>query len=273
MVNIDWIQPDWPAPKGVHALCTTRMGGHSAGPWSSLNLGAHVGDVPSAVAANRQVLQSHLQARTPGTKAVFLNQVHGMGLATLQGTPADGLQADAAVAWQPGLACTVMVADCLPVLLARRDGKAVAAVHAGWRGLAGVEPLQPGCGILECVLPALHGHVGPLTAQEAANTLAWLGPCIGPQVFEVGAEVRQAFCQHQPQAQECFMPLPNGKWLADLAGLARLRLQALGITQVFGNDSTVPWCTVSNPARFFSYRRDQAALGGSGRLAACVWLG
>jgi YfiH family protein len=273
MVNTDWIRPDWPAPKGVHAVCTTRVGGHSAGPWESLNLGDHVGDSPSDIAANRKRLQSHLQAVTPGARAVFLKQVHGLGIARLSGASPDGLQADAAVANQAGLACTVMVADCLPVLLARKDAQAVAAAHAGWRGLAGMEPSQPGQGILECVLPALHGHTGPLTAQEADNTLVWLGPCIGPQAFEVGPEVRHAFCQYMPTAEACFVAKASGKWLADLPALARLRLAALGVKQVFGNDSSAPWCTVGNPARFFSYRRDQAALGGSGRLAACVWLG
>ena len=288
---VDWLLPDWPAPPGVHALCTTRAGGVSRAPYDRLNLGSHVGDDPVAVAANRQVLQSALQATTPGTRAVFLNQVHGDGVVRIDRHTPDDTEADACVASAPGAACTIMVADCLPVLLAHRSGQVVAAAHAGWRGLAG----HAGQGVLEAVfkhfsLQALTPSA-PLAIEKEAkpwahapspwadDTLVWLGPCIGPQAFEVGAEVRAAFCDLPGSLGEaataCFVPCGNvpGKYRCDLAGLARLRLRAMGITHIYGNDSTPPWCTVTQASRFFSHRRDSATLGGSGRLAACIWRG
>lgn len=277
----DWIVPDWPAPPTVRALCTTRAGGVSAAPYDRLNLGDHVGDDPQAVQTNRGVLQQALRERTAGARAVFLRQVHGTRVAHLaRGTP-DGAEADACTSTQPGLACTIMVADCLPVLLAHRSGGVVAAAHAGWRGLAG----EAGQGVLEAVFQDFSAQVvaqRALNALEngaaeprdvAADTLAWLGPCIGPQAFEVGAEVRAAFCERDAGAQTHFSAQAGGKYLADLAGLARRRLAALGVTAVYGNDGSAPWCTVGNPSRFFSHRRDTLALGGSGRLAACVWIG
>ena len=284
----DWLVPDWPAPPGVHALCTTRAGGVSLPPYDSLNLGTHVGDDRAAVLANRQALQLALQARTPGARPVFLNQVHGDGVVLLDGRTADGTEADACVATAPGAVCTIMVADCLPVLLAHRSGAVVAAAHAGWRGLAGAVRAGEGQGVLESVFehfcaqaltPYAQAAIkkGASTAQAALaeDTLAWLGPCIGPQAFEVGAEVRAAFCQADVAAQSCFVARAGapGKYLCDLAGLARLRLRALGISQIHGNDSTAPWCTVVNASRFFSHRRDSVALGGSGRFAACIWRG
>ena len=145
--HADWLVPDWPAPPGVHALCTTRAGGVSRAPYDQLNLGAHVGDDPQAVAANRQILQSALQSTTPGARAVFLNQVHGDGVALLDASTPDGTEADACVVSAPGAVCTIMVADCLPLLLAHRSGQVVAAAHAGWRGLAG----HSGQGVLESV--------------------------------------------------------------------------------------------------------------------------
>jgi copper oxidase (laccase) domain-containing protein len=284
----DWLRPDWPAPANVHALFTSRAGGCSRAPFDTLNLGDHVGDDPQAVQANRQVLQSALQAATPGARALFLQQVHGTQVVALRPEVHDGVAADACVAGTPGLVCTIMVADCLPVLLADTRGRVVAAAHAGWRGLAG----QAGEGVVESVLKqfwafALDGQAqdainsvanevpgsGAGVADVAARTLAWLGPCIGPQAFEVGAEVRAAFCAHDAAAAQCFQALGTGKYLADLAGLARQRLRALGITQIHGNDSTPDWCTVSQPSRFFSHRRDSASLGSSGRMAACIWLG
>ena len=273
----DWLQPQWPAPAGVRALCTTRAGGVSTGPCASLNLGSHVGDDPSAVQANRQRLQAVVQGATPGARAVFLNQVHGTAVATINPATPDGTEADACVATQPGAVCTIMVADCLPVLLAHGSGAVVGAAHAGWRGLAG----KGGVGVLEAVFErfkalalsdkALAAIKNEANGMLAAHTMAWRGPCIGPTAFEVGAEVREAFCSHHPAALACFVPLGQGKFLADLAGLARLRLRALGVKQIYGNDSTAPWCTVGNASRFFSYRRDQLALGGSGRMAACIW--
>lgn len=260
----DWLVPDWPAPPGVHALCTTRAGGVSAAPYDRLNLGSHVGDDSAAVQANRQVLQSVLQARTAGARAVFLNQVHGTDVAVIDSATPDATAADACLATSPGAVCTIMVADCLPVLFTDRAGSVVAAAHAGWRGLAGAQ----GLGVVESTVQRLAVQGAP-----AADVLAWLGPCIGPTAFEVGSEVRAAFCDHDPAAQAFFVPQPESKFLADLAGLARLRLAALGVTGIYGNDGTPPWCTVRNASRFFSHRRDTAVLGGSGRFAACVWWG
>lgn len=286
----DWLVPDWPAPAGVQALCTTRAGGVSQGPYASMNLGTHVGDDPQAVQTNRARLQAALGQSTPGARPVFLSQVHGTGVAALTASTPDNTEADACVATEAGVVCTIMVADCLPVLLAHTSGAVVGAAHAGWRGLAG----QGGVGVLESAMHALFErfHALALTNKAQAaienvannaesleavarGTLAWLGPCIGPQAFEVGPEVREAFCAAGPQYSVCFVPSPTqqGKWLADLAGLARLRLQAMGVTRIYGNDSSAAWCTVTQSARFFSHRRDTALLGGSGRLAACIWRG
>ncbi|ABM59529.1 peptidoglycan editing factor PgeF [Verminephrobacter eiseniae] len=265
-------RPDWPAPPGVHALCTTRAGGVSPPPYDSLNLGLHVGDDGAAVRANRRALQTAL----PGVRMVFLNQLHGCAVVPLDGHSPDGMPADACISTTPGVACTILVADCLPVLLSHRLAPVVAAAHAGWRGLAG----QGGQGVLESVFghfcARVHGWLAPLASNQeaiAADTLAWLGPCIGPQAFEVGAPVRAAFCDTDAAARACFTARSQapGKYLCDLAGLARLRLRALGITRVYGNDGQAPWCTVTNAADFFSHRRDGAALGGSGRFAACIW--
>jgi YfiH family protein len=247
------LTPDWPAPARVHAVCTTRTGGVSAAPYDSLNLGDHVGDDPAHVAANRAILQEAI-----GAKPVFLNQVHGTQVVALDAATPNGTVADACLTDQPGLACTVMVADCLPVLFASADGRQVAAAHAGWRGLAG----QGGAGILEATVKRMQ-----ISGVQAEHILAWLGPCIGPQAFEVGDEVRAAFSASDPLAAGCFKPLTPGKWLADLAGLARLRLRALGLSQIDGNDSSAPWCTVGNASRFFSYRRDRV----TGRFCASIW--
>ena len=269
---VDWLVPNWPAPANVHAVCTTRDGGVSDAPWDSCNLGTHVGDVPAHVQANRAFLQSTL-----ATKAVFMDQVHGQTMLelvpstvttlTASGTPATP-QADCAFTQSRGLACTVMVADCLPVLLCDTQGRMVAAVHAGWRGLAG----SGGVGVLDQILKRFNERFGPLApvgcAQEATKVIAWLGPCIGPTAFEVGDDVRTAFVDCAPQAVSCFRPGAAGKWWADLPGLARQRLAALGVTGIYGNDSSAQWCTVGNASRFFSYRRDRV----SGRQAACIWL-
>ena len=264
----DWIIPDWPAPARVRAVCTTRAGGVSVAPFDSLNLGDHVRDDPVAVATNRRALQQAIAARP-----VFLQQVHGIAVATLDAGTPDATIADAAVTAAPGVACTIMVADCLPVLLTDREGSAVAAAHAGWRGLAG----EGGKGVLESVLESFWHFPSversqPAMKKVASNTLAWLGPCIGPQAFEVGAEVRDAFCAADARAARCFTALGGGKFLADLPGLARQRLNGLGVTAIYGNDGSPAWCTFGNRARYFSHRRDALALGGSGRMAACVWL-
>jgi YfiH family protein len=245
----DWVVPDWPAPPNVRALCTTRAGGVSAAPYDSLNLGDHVGDDPVDVARNRAVFGQALQARP-----VFLRQVHGQQTIELSAATPDGAQADGCFTTVSGVACTIMVADCLPMLFTTDLGAAVGAAHAGWRSLAG----QGGRGIAESVCERLG---------DPAGVMAWLGPCIGPEAFEVGAEVKAAFEAHDPRAASHFKPYREGKWLADLPGLARARLQALGITRIHGNDGSHDWCTVSNPSRFFSHRRDRV----SGRLAASIW--
>ncbi len=265
-MNADWLIPDWPAPPGVRAVCTTRHGGGSVAPWDSMNLGDHVGDAPEKVAANRALLGQAL-----GAAPVFLQQVHGTAVLPLDGDTPHGQQADAALSTERGLACTIMVADCLPVLFSTADGAAVAAAHAGWRGLAG----QQGRGILEEVYASFMALAHTGRAPVATNMIAWLGPCIGPTAFEVGSEVRAAFVENDPQAAGCFTASAPGKYLADLPGLARLRLQALGITQVYGNDGSAPWCTVGNASRFFSHRRDAGLPGNgfrtTGRMAACIW--
>jgi polyphenol oxidase len=257
----------------VRAVFTTRAGGVSSPPFGSLNLGDHVRDTPVSVSANRKILHDAL-----GVRPVYLQQVHGTAALAIDGNTPDGAVADAAVSTQPGVACTVMVADCLPVLLTDKAGTVVAAAHAGWRGLQQGVLEQVFAGFIEFFRPpALAGYARVATnsiadASASSATMAWLGPCIGPQAFEVGPEVLEAFVSLDPAARAMFRPGAQGKWLADLAGLARLRLRALGITHIYGNDGSAAWCTVSNPSRFFSHRRDSVALGGSGRMAACIWL-
>ena len=255
---LTWLQPQWPAPASVRAVMTDRHGGVSRAPYDSMNLGDHVGDEIAHVLANRARLQNAL-----GRRPVFLQQVHGADSVWLDGSVPDGLQADACISTTADVACTIMVADCLPVLLCDASGTWVAAAHAGWRGLAG----QGGVGVLETLIASL-----PPMADRRADILAWLGPCIGPQAFEVGPEVRLAFCANDALAEACFVPHADGKFLADLPGLARRRLQQLGITQIFGNDSQPAWCTVTQASWFFSHRRDARVLGQSGRMAACIWL-
>lgn len=273
------LTPEWPAPPAVAALCTTRSGGVSRAPFDSLNLGDHVGDDPAAVAENRRRLRERLADAALGAPArpVFLRQVHGWAVAQLSPLTPDGTVADACLSTTPGLACTVMVADCLPVLLSDAAGTVVAAAHVGWRGLAG----EGGWGVLEAVCAAISKvlHRNPIAKwsygaikNEPSDWLAWLGPCIGPRAFEVGAEVREVLCRADTGAEGCFTPLGAGKFLADLPALARRRLQALGVQRIYGNDGSDAWCTVSQPSRFFSHRRDAGRLGGSGRLAACIGL-
>ena len=254
----NWLQPEWPAPAHVRAVMTDRQGGQSLAPWDSLNLGDHVGDDPTHVQANRQQLQQRI-----GTRPVFLKQVHGVQVQALHAQVQDGTEADACVTEQPGLACTIMVADCLPVLLCDAKGRWVAAAHAGWRGLAGVD----GWGVMASLMAT-----APLSQTPPEDLLVWLGPCIGPQAFEVGPEVKAAFCSSAPAAERYFKACGPGKWLADLAGLARFNLQQLGVSRVYGNNSQPAWCTVSQASRFFSHRRDSRVLGQSGRMAACIWL-
>lgn len=266
-----WLQPDWPAIPGVQALFTTRQGGVSAPPWDTMNLGDHVGDAPQAVAANRQLLGRVIQdAADRWAQPVFMQQVHGCGVQVLEEGVPQAQAFDACVTDQVGMVCTIMVADCLPVLMAHRSGRAVAAAHAGWRGLAG----QDGHGVLEVLWQAYAQQLGlPADAALAAQTQVWLGPCIGPQAFEVGEDVRAAFTGRDAGANPCFQARAGapGKWMADLSGLARRRLAQLGLTQLYGNDGTPAWCTFSDASRFFSHRRDAGVLGSTGRMAACIW--
>lgn len=244
---------DWQLPPGVQALCTTRLGGVSLPPFDSLNLGDHVQDEPHHVTQNRDILKQKLQ----GARPVFLKQVHGSDVLNLEPSTPDGATADACITPTPYLACTIMVADCLPILFTDSKGAIVAAAHAGWRGLAH--------GVVENTVNTMCLKSGVLPS----DILVWLGPCIGPNAFEVGSEVRQAFLQADETASSCFKKHPDtqGKYFADLPMLARERLRRLGVLSIAGNDSSDAWCTVQQASRFFSYRRD----GVTGRFAACIW--
>lgn len=264
----DWVVPQWPAAGNIKAVFTTRASGVSRPPFDTFNLGRPSADDPMAVDNNRARLQAAI-----GAAPVFLSQVHGVQTVELGSAPSAGdgapNEADACVTATPRVVCSVTVADCLPVLLTDEDGTVVAAAHAGWRGLAnGV--LEGNFDCFEALVRRQSGRQGD--ADVARRTLAWLGPCIGPDAFEVGPEVRTAFLAHDAAAASCFSATAGGKWLADLAALARMRLRALGLSRIYGNDSTTPWCTVGNPSRFFSHRRDSVRLGGSGRMAACIWI-
>jgi len=240
--EIDLIVPSWPAPANVRAIQTTRYGGVSASPYDSLNLGDHVADDPLHVAANRQRLQSWLPS-----EPVWMRQVHGR--AVVCADKASCLpEADAAYARHSNTVCTVMTADCLPLLLCDRAGTVVAAVHAGWRGLL--------AGVIEATVQQM--------AVAPDTLLAWLGPAIGPQAFEVGAEVQQAFVTHDRAAESAFVPHGEGKWFADLYLLGRRRLAEAGVHAVYGGE----YCTYRDHQRFFSYRRD----GVTGRMASMIWL-
>lgn len=236
------VVPDWPLPARVRALVTTRAGGVSAGPFSGLNLGLRTGDDPAAVAENR----ARLERRLPQAPR-WLQQVHGSTV-----VDADDLTAippaDASVARNAGTVCAIMIADCLPVLLADKAGTCVGAAHAGWRGLAG---------------GVISNTIGRMTARPAELT-AWIGPGIGPSAFEVGDDVLDAFCADTAENREAFKPLKPGKWLCDLPMLARKALQRAGVTAIHGGNL----CTYSDPARFYSYRRDRV----TGRMAALIWL-
>lgn len=238
------IVPDWPAPANVRALITTRSGGVSAAPYASFNLGEHVGDNAQHVMQNRAVLGAHLPAEPK-----WLKQVHGIAVADACAT---SVEADASVAFQAGEVCAVLTADCLPVLLCNESGTVVGAAHAGWRGLLS--------GVIEAT--AAKMKVLP------PSLLAYLGPAIGPQAFEVGDEVRAAFVAVDPEAASAFSPIDrqvgSQKWLADIYRLARLRLERLGVAGVYGGSL----CTYTDAERFFSYRRD----GVTGRMASLIWL-
>lgn len=252
----DWLRPDWRLDR-VQAVMTTRRGGVSSGPFDSMNLRDGLGDDARAVAINQARLTASI-----GATPIYLNQVHGHRVVQLNAIDARAgasrHDADACLTTEPGLACTVQVADCLPVLFAAPG--VVAAAHAGWRGLA--------AGLLEATLDAVCAAAG--CAPDRVQ--AWLGPCIGLRRFEVGADVLQAFGVEPgspPQAEDSaparsFAPLKHGKWLADLPGLARDRLSRRGVASISGGT----WCTASDASRFFSFRRD----GVTGRMVAAIWL-
>jgi len=240
-----FLPADWPAPPGVRALTTLRYGlGISRPPFDTFNLGARCGDAPEAVEENRRQLAAALAL--PSVPR-WLRQVHGVGVAV--DPSGDEPEADAAVTGEAGLVLAILTADCLPVVLAARDGSVIAAAHAGWRGLA--------AGVLESTVAAMP--------VPGAQLVAWLGPAAGPQAYEVGAEVRAAFVDADPGAVTAFVPTRSGHWHMDLYQLARRRLVAAGLAAeaVYGGGL----CTMSDPARFFSHRRD----GRSGRLATLAW--
>lgn len=271
-----FLRPDWPAPVGVDAVMSTRGAALDRAlgpdPFASFNLRQGLGDDDGAVLAN----QARFAERC-GAMPTWLKQVHGTRVLRLD-RPLDAMsqEADAVLTTRPGVVCAVQVADCLPVLFAARDGRVVGAAHAGWRGLA--------AGVLEATLQAMADDAG----VEPVEVLAWLGPCIGPTAFEVGADVLEGFgVQPSPGRSEAFfesrdarpavgtdasavptVPGTPPRWSADLAGLARHRLRAAGVVAIHGNDGSATWCTVTNPSRFFSFRRDRV----TGRQAAAVWL-
>jgi polyphenol oxidase len=244
MTDLAWITPDWPAPNRIRAVITTRSGGVSSGPYASLNLGDHVGDDADAVAENRARLTAALDLPAA---PLWLKQIHGCTVARAEQNGGNCV-ADAIFAQTPGQVCAVLTADCLPILLCDQAGSRVAAIHAGWRGL--VE------GVIESALSALD-IPGP-------EVLAWLGPAIGPAAFEVGDEVRTAFVARNPGAASAFQSSLNGRWQADLYALARQRLNSKMVGYIGGGE----YCTVTNPTRFFSYRRD----GVTGRMASLIWI-
>lgn len=246
-MNSDWIVPDWPAPPNVKAFITTRNGGVSTGPHASFNLGLRADDDPATVARNRAILQQHLPQPPK-----WLRQVHGTRVIDADAVhPADeSPHADASFARHAGTVCPVMIADCLPVLFTNRAGTRVAAAHAGWRGLSG--------GVIANTVQALCEDGG-----AAQDLLAYIGPGIGPSAFEVGADVYDAFVTQDAGAQAAFVPHKPGKWLADLFTLARRALAHAGVREVYGGGM----CTYSDPARFYSYRRDKV----TGRMAAFIW--
>jgi YfiH family protein len=243
-MTIELIRPDWPAPVNVQAVSTTRLGGHSLGVYESLNLGLHVGDDESTVLANRQSLARQLALPTAPH---WLQQVHGVELVEL-GVVDAAVEADGSFSRRAGQVCVVMTADCLPVLLCDQAGSVVAAVHAGWRGLAE--------GILEQAVTSM--------AVPGEQLMAWLGPAIGPTAFEVGAEVREQFVHVDAQAESAFIAGCGDRYFADIYALARQRLAAAGVGQIYGGEH----CTHTDSARFFSYRRD----GQCGRMASLIWL-
>lgn len=237
-----WLVPDWPAPARVRAFVTTRAGGVSEGEHASMNLGLSSGDRAEHVERNRAIVRAELPADPR-----YMRQVHGIDVAEMDAA-AGAITADGAVTGRPGTVATVLTADCMPLLLATRAGTRVCAVHAGWRGMA--------AGVIESAIDAM--------GVEGAEILAWMGPTIGPDAFEVGPEVREAFVARDARAAEAFRAHAPGKFKADLYRLARQRLAARGVHAVHGGG----FCTFHERDRFFSYRRVQQ----SGRMGAFIWV-
>lgn len=236
----------WSAPPRVQAAFTLRGGGVSVAPWDTLNLGSHVGDAPHAVTENRNRVATELALPAA---PLWLQQVHGAQVLDVDAGHLTGpAPADAAVTREPGRVLAILVADCMPVLLAALDGAVIGAAHAGWRGLA--------AGVLEATIGAMR--------VPAATLCAWLGPAIGPSHFEVGAEVRECFMAANPGAAAAFTANPRGRWQCDLGWLVRQRLQAAGVTRI----ASAGLCTYAEALRCYSYRRD----GRTGRMAALLWL-
>ena len=244
--HLDWIVPDWPAPADVCAVTTTRSGGVSTGAYATMNLARGGRDDAAALAENRRRFERFLPA-----PPVPLAQVHGATVAVLDRATTASPTADAAVTRERGTVCAVLTADCMPVVVTDLRGSAVGIAHAGWRGIAG--------GVLEATVAALM-RLG----ADRARLLAWLGPAIGPDAFEVGADVYDAFCADDSGASSHFAAGRPGKWHADLYGLARRRLERAGVASIDGGGE----CTYTDTARFFSYRRERD----SGRMATAVWL-
>ena len=241
-MSLKLITPDWPAPPIVRTLVTTRFEGVSQNAYRGLNLGDHVGDSWVDVAQNRTLVRELLPS-----EPLWLKQVHGTTVAYADNLN-EVIEADAAVARRVNAVCTVLTADCLPVLFCATDGSVVGAAHAGWRGLA--------AGVLEQTVEAM-GH-------PPEQIMVWFGPAIGPSAFEVGDEVRQIFVADLPQAAGAFKGKGSGKWLANIYHLARLRLGQVGVTQIYGGDL----CTYKDASRFYSYRRD----GVTGRMGSMIWI-
>lgn len=240
MTNTSWMPANWPAPQNIRAGCTTRLGGYSLAPYDSLNLAMHVGDNPSHVQQNRQLLVQQLQLPA---EPHWLEQVHGCDVST---DSCALIQADAAMTTQPGKVCVVMTADCLPLLITDQQGSCVAAIHAGWRGLAN--------GVIAQTIKQIPVAV--------AELLVWLGPAIGPQHFEVGADVFDAFVRQDEQYRAAFRD-HNDKWLMNIYQAARLQLQSLGVRDISGGD----YCTYEDAQHFYSYRRERQ----TGRMASLIW--
>lgn len=240
----EFLVPDWPAPANIHAYCSVRTEGFSQQPFESFNLASHVGDNEADVQRNRQQLFQQLNLPS---EPLWLDQVHGIKVVDASNGGVGGFQGDASFSRETNQVCSVLTADCLPVLFCDRQGATVAAAHAGWRGLL--------AGVLESTLNAM--------TRDTNEIMAWLGPAIGPDNFEVGEEVYQSFVQHSADSADAFKANRPGHYLANIYQLAKLRLQSRGVNQIYGGD----FCTFKEQDRFYSFRRD----GQTGRMVSLIW--